>query len=614
MLHVVRLLLWCCSLAGVLSAQAPADSEQRLQVGADTVAIALAHRAEKMKAALSRGDAKSIAGAVQDVEVLRRDHGTLDMTPLVESLTVWALSRGADGQVDLGLQTLRQIEHWAPGHPTLMGARISLLRQRDLMGYIEGLPDVIELSRLRLTHPVHRWLFVIHHLAWLRVLVTALTLGWALALVMRYRRVFRYLWEEPLSRFIPNAMVRALAGAFLLSLPVLVGLDPIFCAMAWLWLLVPFMQRHELRTAMLVILLQLAHPLLSLLEPKAVQVPRPSLESVQLRPHWKVIDWSSVKGLSEGDRAYLKGWQALQNQTWSEAETLFRHLVSKHPFQPGVLNNLGVAVYQLGRTEEADRLFEQANNKGTTTEILMNQSILAFRKLDSNLGAQKQDEARKSSPERYVQLRDASQARIEQRAFAVPLPDTAERIEALAHHIGEPQLPSGARWGLDAMLWTGVPLAAVALMFLRARQSLREAHPTQCIRCGEAFHTTDSPEPDVCSKCHHLFVLKDGLHGDSRKAKVEDAATFQTQQRWIHRTLIVLVPGLDLVFLGQSRAGFLEFTLVAFAASMVLGTGRLMRYPGEVLPDPVSLWLPIGYGLLGLFYFRSWLKLFLRRG
>lgn len=617
MSSLIRLLLTALLLACPLRmcAVEPTPPEAAASIQESGAAVALAHRVERLKTALLKGDEKSVSTAVQEVEILRRDFGTLDVSPLVESMAIWAHLQGREGQVERGLQALRLVEHWDPRHPTLLGARISLLRQRGLMGWVEGLPDVVELSRLRLLHPVHRSLFLIHHAAWLRVLVTTLLLGWAMVLALRYRRVFRYLWEEPLGKLVPHAWVRALLGAFLLTLPVIAGLDPAICAMAWLWLLVPFLHGHELRTALLVILLQLVHPLLALLEPAAIHATQTSIETIQLRPHWKRVDWKAVKGLPEGDRTYLRGWEALQEQAWTEAEALFRSLVKNHPEQAGVLNNLGVSLFQQGKIEEAERCFGQAESKGLpSTELLLNQSILAYRRLDSTLGAQKQDEARKSAPERYVQLRDASQARTEQRTFAMPLPDSPERLEALARQLGTQAPSGGGHWGAGAILWTLLPLGATGLLLLRARQSLREAHPTQCLRCGEAFHTTDSPDPEVCSKCHHLFVLKDGLHGDSRKAKVEDAATFQTQQRWLHRILLVVAPGLDLVFLGRSRPGILEFSLVALAASMVLGTGRLMRYPGEVLPDPSSLWLPLGFGLLGLFYLRSWLKLVLRRG
>ena len=82
--------------------------------------------------------------------------------------------------------------------------------------------------------------------------------------------------------------------------------------------------------------------------------------------------------------------------------------------------------------------------------------------------------------------------------------------------------------GLPVLLYgLALPLAALGAILWRHRRSINEAHPSQCSRCGEPFHTTDSPDTTVCSKCHHLFVVKDGLHGESRKRKVDEAAAHQ---------------------------------------------------------------------------------------
>jgi hypothetical protein len=117
----------------------------------------------------------------------------------------------------------------------------------------------------------------------------------------------------------------------------------------------------------------------------------------------------------------------------------------------------------------------------------------------------------------------------------------------------------------------------------------------------------------VCSKCHHLFVLKDGLHGESRKRKVEEVASFQASQRWIHRGLTFLLPGTDLLMMGETREGLIEFAFLCFATGMVLATGRPLRFAGEVLADPASIWMPLGIGLLAVLFLRSWIKFLQRR-
>jgi hypothetical protein len=70
---------------------------------------------------------------------------------------------------------------------------------------------------------------------------------------------------------------------------------------------------------------------------------------------------------------------------------------------------------------------------------------------------------------------------------------------------------------------------------------------------------------------------------------------------------------LDLAFLGATRQGFLEFVFLAFAFGIVLATGRSVRFPGEIVPDPASIWQYLGIILLVVLFLRSWFKLIPRR-
>ena len=108
-------------------------------------------------------------------------------------------------------------------------------------------------------------------------------------------------------------------------------------------------------------------------------------------------------------------------------------------------------------------------------------------------------------------------------------------------------------------------------------------------------------------------MLRDGLHAENRRRKLDQVAAYQRTTRWVHRSLVLLLPGCDLAFLGETRAALVEFIPFCLAAGMVLAMGRTVRYPGEILPDPISTWLLVGLALLAVFYLRSWLKLVMRR-
>jgi hypothetical protein len=594
--------------------QAPVLPASAAPMAETLPAIALSHRAQHLMDALAKGDQEAVRTAQLEVEALRRTYSTLDVAPLVEAMALWARQQGMAHKVSLGLEGLQAVERWAPDHPTLLGTRITLMRQEGVQGWLWSFPDLLRLTRLRMEHPAHRWLWLVQHLGMLRLAATSLLWGWALTMGLRYRNVLRYLWEESLKRKGVSPVLSAGLGALILAGPVVLGLDPMVAAILWLFLLAPFLLGPEVKVTAFILVLQLVHPALSALEPWAAKDPQPSLLTLQLQPQVQPVPPSLLRLLPPPDQAFLAGWSQLQNQDWKAAEATFQGLVGKHPEQAAVLNNLGVAKSQSGDASGADQAFEMALLAGPKMEVLLNQSILAFNRLDTAQGASKRDEAQAAAPEAYALLIALNDAQKDVRTYPIPLPDTPERVQALVDaagggkgaepfHLTEPSF-------LMALL---LPVLGLIVFLARVRASVRMAHPTQCVRCGEPFHTTDSPDTEVCPKCHHLFVLRDGLHAENRRKKLDEVADHQQATRWFHKTLIVLLPGCDLAFLGETREGLIEFLPFCLGVGMVLATGRSVRYPGEILADPTSTWLAVGTALVGLFYLRSWLKLILRR-
>lgn len=608
-------MLVSASLSAGQAEAPPARGEVPAQAVPTDPAVALSHRAAHLMAAVATGNAEAVRSAQLEVEALRRTYSALDVTPLVEAMTAWSRQQGLEGRPSLGLEGLQAVERWSPDHPTLLGTRISLMRMEGLRGWFWSFPDLMRLTRLRLGHEAHRWLWLVQHLGMFRLAATLLLWGWALTMGLRYRHVLRHLWEEPLRHRRVGPFMAALAGVVILAGPVLLGLDPMVAAVLWLFLLAPFLLAGEVKATVFILLVQLIHPALALMEPWAAREPLPSLLTLQVQPQVRPVPASALRLLPPSDQAFLKGWEQLQNQDWKGAEATFQPLVGRHPEQAEVLNNLGVARFQSGDVAGAETAFAQALSAGARMEVLLNQSLLAFNRLDTTLGAAKRDEAQTADPEAYARLIAVNDAQKEARTYPMPLPDTPERVKALADAAGgTPRSGTGLPLTEPAfLLGLLLPLAGLLGFLWRLRASLRMAHPTQCMRCGEPFHTTDSPDPDVCPKCHHLFVLRDGLHTESRRKKLDEVADHQQSTRWIHKGLIILLPGCDLAFLGETQEGLMEFIPFCLAVGMILATGRSVRYPGEILADPTSIWLALGAGLVGLLYLRSWLKLILRR-
>ncbi len=579
-------------------------------------AIALAHRVERLKDALEKGQADQVDAALAEVETLRRDYTSLDVMPLVDAMALWARQQGTFGHPKLGLAALDKVERWAPQDPAILNSRIVLTRQLGLQGWLWSIPDLLRLTAKRLEHPAHRWLWLVQHLGGFRLMATLLLWGWALMLAFRHRNVLRDLWEEPLrAKGFSTALLAAL-GALILAGPVLLGLDPSVAAILWLLLLAPFMSSPEARATVLVLLLQLLNPLMAVMEPWAVQPPPPSLVTLQIQPQIEPPGEARLHLLPPADRTFLQGWRELQAQDWAKAEVTFKSLLGAIPDQAPVLNNLGVAEFMQGRVDEAEKHFQTAYQLDPSrTEVLMNQSILDFDKLDTVQGALKQEAARDTDRALFSELaylNEAKGAASGHRVYPSPLPDTPARVKALEDAGGEPS-KALALWNPRIALGLLVPLLALVLLYWRFRRARYVPYATQCIRCGDPFRSTDSPHPQVCSQCHHLFVVKDGVHAESRRRKVDQLAAHQKATRWIHRLLIVLLPGCDAAFLGDTSEGFWEWFTVCLTLGIVIATGPTVRYPGEILPDPLSLWLPLGAVFLALLFLRSWVKLLPKR-
>lgn len=599
-----------------LGAQAPAVATPVPGPAPEIPAVALAHRVEHLKSALEKGQPDQVDAALAEVETLRRNYTSLDVMPLVDAMALWARQQGAFGHPKLGLAALDKVERWAPQDPAILNSRIVLTRELGIQGWLWSIPDLLRLTAKRLEHPAHRWLWLVQHLGGFRLMATLLLWGWALTLALRHRNVLRDLWEERLRAKGISAPVLAAVGAFILAGPVILGLDPSVAAILWLLLLAPFMSAAEARSTVLVLVLQLLNPLMAVMEPWAVQPPPPSLVTLQIQPQIQPPGEARLRLLPPADRAFLDGWNQLQAQDWSQAEQTFKRLIGGIPDQAPVLNNLGVAEFMQGRAEEAEKHFQAAYQLDPSrAEVLMNQSILDFDKLDTVNGALKQEAARAADPALFSELallNEAKGAALGHRVYPSPLPDTPARVKALEDAEGgadkAPEL-----WNSRIAVGLLVPILALMLLFWRFRRARYIPYATQCIRCGDSFRSTDSPHPQVCSQCHHLFVVKDGVHAESRKRKVDQLAVHQRATRWFHRFLVVFLPGCDVAFLGDSSEGFWEWFMVCLALGIVIATGPTVRYPGEILPDPLSLWLPLGAAFLVVFYLRSWVKLLPKR-
>ncbi len=146
-------------------------------------------------------------------------------------------------------------------------------------------------------------------------------------------------------------------------------------------------------------------------------------------------------------------------------------------------------------------------------------------------------------------------------------------------------------------------IALALLLFIPAVVKVRGAHSfsKQCPKCGTTFCwlcQTRSTSQLVCSQCHHLFVVKRGIPPAARAAKGQEIARYATIRDVLHRASSVAAPGAGHLSVGDFRLGLP--LLLVWAVS--LGSVVTVQYlaPQPVSGGPLGSTLKIGFGVLSV--------------
>ncbi len=116
----------------------------------------------------------------------------------------------------------------------------------------------------------------------------------------------------------------------------------------------------------------------------------------------------------------------------------------------------------------------------------------------------------------------------------------------------------------------GLLLFIPAVIKFRGAQSFSK----QCPKCGTTFCwlcQTRSTSQDVCSQCHHLFVVKRGIPPAARAAKSQEISRFVTLRGLVYRLSSVVSPGVGHLSVGHVSFGLPLLLVWALSLGAVLG-------------------------------------------
>ena len=134
-------------------------------------------------------------------------------------------------------------------------------------------------------------------------------------------------------------------------------------------------------------------------------------------------------------------------------------------------------------------------------------------------------------------------------------------------------------------------IAVACLLLIPAIMKLRGARSfsKQCPKCGTTFCwmcQTRSTSQDVCSQCHHLFVVKRGIPPAARAAKSAEISRFVTMKTIQHRVASLLAPGSGHLAVGHFMFGIAVLFVWALAVGAYLSLSSLA--PHLIASGPIA--------------------------
>jgi tetratricopeptide (TPR) repeat protein len=139
--------------------------------------------------------------------------------------------------------------------------------------------------------------------------------------------------------------------------------------------------------------------------------------------------------------------------------------------------------------------------------------------------------------------------------------------------------------------------ALVGLVLWRWRGS--RAFTVRCVKCGTPFCRychLGKTAAGLCSQCHHLFVVRDGVSGPARNRKLLEVQKEEERRDRIFRLLSLISPGAGHLYAQRTPFGL----VLVFGWSLLLVVALLA---GRVLPyteSPSTIEKPWGLALMAL--------------
>jgi tetratricopeptide (TPR) repeat protein len=544
----------------------------------------------------ARGDAETSLGMLREIRRFRTERNILCLEPLALARVgqgLERLSRGERERAEDDFQAALTLD------PHLPDAHFGLALAHQKEGVL-GLPPALSstvsgtTARFGTILGDHRRAVLLAAAVMVTLFVTAFLFG--IALLLRQGVLLLHDLEERLGR---NALLTRGLFALLLLLPVAA-----FQGWGWLpfwWLAVMFVYLSTMERIVAAVLLLTAlavGPVVDWLELRLTAVQNPlftagvmAIEGGPDTRALRILEEAYRQGPDDRDLVYMLAAQYKKAGRYEEAAGLYNELLRRDPGDVFALNNLGNLAFAGGEFQAAIPRYQAALASSPTGRIAAtlyyNLSLAQYQKFER----QQADEAR-SQADRFDPALTASYdalwkyeiknenavvdlgltgdelwSKFEGRGEGLgsknvagqPLPASPWRVSALANRFSA-ALVVGALAAFALSLWRGARMFTV-----------------RCAKCGTPFCRQchlGAAQGELCTQCHHIFVVRDGVSGPARNQKLAEVQREDERRERTFRILSLLAPGAGHVYARRVLSGLLFLLVWSLALALCVLAGR----------------------------------------
>jgi tetratricopeptide (TPR) repeat protein len=551
--------------------------------------------------AAAHGDQEGQRAAYQEIRRFRIERNIRSLEPIALARVGEGLLRMEKGDLDRAEEDFRAAITLDPHLPDAYFGLAQRQMKKGPLGILPAIRDTASglIARLGTAIGRHRLATLLLPVALLALLVG---LGVAsFALLLRHGALLRHDLEES---FGPDRSPVVTMGVFaaLLVLPVL-----LFQGYGWLpfwWMAVLFLYfsiTERVLVALALLTALAVGPVVRALESRIMAAQNP-LFTAGIQAIEGSADARSIRLLEQGrerfpddrDLGYLLALQYRKAGQNDEAAAVYAELLRTQPGDAVSLNNLANVSFAAGEFAAAVPRYQQGLAGSPPTSIgatlYYNLSLAYLQKFEPQPAYEARTQANRLDPALIAEYDASWKYEIKNENAVVDLGLTTDELWAKFARLRDGVARQNVmgkgeslrwEWGSGVNRFLGFLAVFIAVVVALWRWRGPRMFTMRCIKCGTPFcrrcHLGTAWE-GLCTQCHHLFVVRDGVSGPARNQKLLEVQREDQKRERIFRVLSLVFPGAGHVYAHRTVSGVAFILVWSLVLSLALLGGRVLPF------------------------------------